>query len=153
MLLHLPARKPSRMTQDGQMETNSSKEVFVKKILWIIALAVLLGGASFSQLSAQSITGTWQGALKTGPQESRIVVKISTTDKDKLAAVTYAIDQGAQPIPVSAFTRNGSTVKWIIAAIGGSYEGRVSGDGNSIEGIWNQGGQPAPLNLTKATPE
>jgi uncharacterized protein (TIGR03435 family) len=124
-----------------------------KVMLAVIALAVLAGSASFSQLSAQNITGTWQGALKTSPQESRIVVKISTTDKDTLTAVTYAIDQGGQPIPVSALTRNGSTVKWTIAAIGGSYEGRVSGDGNSIEGTWNQGGQPAPLNLTKATPE
>ena len=110
-----------------------------KLTLWIIALAALPGSAF-----AQNITGTWQGALKAGPQELRIVVKISTTDKDKLTAITYSIDQGTQPIPASAFTRDGSTVKWTITAIDGSYEGKVSGDGNSITGTWNQGVTRAP---------
>ena len=36
--------------------------------------------------------------------------------------------------------------------IGGSYEGKLSGDGNSITGTWTQGA-PLPLNLTRATPE
>ena len=52
-------------------------------------------------LFAQTFTGTWQGALKI-PQapngELRIVIKISTTDKDTLQAEMYSIDQGGQPI-------------------------------------------------------
>jgi uncharacterized protein (TIGR03435 family) len=118
-----------------------------KLMLWIIALATVPGIA----LHAQNITGTWQGTLKPGPRDLRIVIKISLED-DKLKAVMYSIDQGAQPIPVSAITRDGSTVKMMVGAINGSYEGKLSGDGNSISGIWNQGA-PLPLNLARATPE
>jgi len=129
----------------------------VKKMLWIIALAALSGGASWSQLSAQNITGTWQGALKVqtpqGPQELRTVIKISTTDNDKLAAVFYSIDQQSPAIPATTFTRNGSAVKMTITALNGTYEGKVNADGNTIDGTWTQGGPVIPLVLTKATRE
>jgi bla regulator protein blaR1 len=121
-----------------------------KLTLWIIALAALPGSAF-----AQNITGTWQGAIQP-PQgqgrELRIVIKISTTDADKLAAVMYSIDQQSPAIPATTFTRNGSTVKMTVTPLNGTYEGKVSGDGNSIEGIWSQG-MPLTLNLVRATPE
>jgi uncharacterized protein (TIGR03435 family) len=80
------------------------------------------------------------------------VIKISTTDADKLTAVMYSIDQQSPAIPATTFARNGSTVKMTVAAVNGTYEGRVSADGNSIEGTWSQG-VPLPLKLTRATPE
>jgi|SRR5579871_5028411 len=119
----------------------------MRKSVMIIALAALSGGALF----AQNITGSWQGTLKAGPQELRIVIKISL-DNDKLKAVTYSIDQGGQPIPVSAITKDGSMIKMTVAAINGSYEGKLSADANSITGTWTQN-MPLPLNLTRATPE
>lgn len=122
----------------------------MKKLrLWVIALAALPG----SSVQAQTITGTWQGTLKNAQQDLRIVVKISTTEADKLAAVLYSIDQRSPGIPATTFTRDGSTVKMTVAPLNGSYEGKVSGDGNSISGTWTQGGPPAPLNLARATPE
>lgn len=119
----------------------------MRKLVMIIALAALSGGALF----AQNITGSWQGTLKAGPQGLRLVIKISL-DNDKLKAVTYSIDQGGQPIPVSAITKDGSTIKMTVAAINGSYEGKLSADANSITGTWTQG-MPLPLNLTRATAE
>jgi uncharacterized protein (TIGR03435 family) len=114
---------------------------------WIFALAALSGSAQ-----AQNITGSWQGSLQ-GPQGPplRIVIKI-TLDNDKLKAVAYSIDQNPTPIPVSAITKDGSTIKMTVAAINGSYEGKLTADGNSINGTWTQGA-PAPLNLARATPE
>ena len=120
-----------------------------KLMLWIIALAALPGSAF-----AQNITGTWQGAIQP-PQaqgrELRIVIKISTTDADKLAAVMYSIDQQSPAIPATTFTRNGSTVKMTVTPLNGTYEGKVSSDGNSIAGTWSQG-MPLTLNLVRATP-
>jgi uncharacterized protein (TIGR03435 family) len=115
-------------------------------MLWVIALAAWPGG-----LFAQNVTGTWQGTLKPGARDLRTVMKISLED-DKLKAVLYSIDQGGQPVPASAIAQNGSTVKMTFAAIGGDYEGKISGDGNSITGTWTQGA-PLPLNLTRATAE
>jgi uncharacterized protein (TIGR03435 family) len=115
----------------------------MKHFVPLLALAAL-------PLCAQNITGDWQGALKVGPQELRIVIKV-TLDDDKPKAVMYSIDQGGAPINATTFTKDGSLVKFTIAVINGSYEGKLSADGNTITGNWTQG-QPIPLTLTRATP-
>jgi uncharacterized protein (TIGR03435 family) len=115
-------------------------------MLRVIALTALSGGALFGQ----NITGNWQGTLKAGAQDLRIVFKI-TLDDDKLKATLYSIDQKAPGMAASSVTKEGSTVKIAIAGLG-SYEGKLSGDGNTIAGTWTQGA-PLPLNLTRATPE
>ena len=97
----------------------------VKKLmLWIIALALLSGGALLAQ--SQNVTGTWQGTLHAGRGDLRIVIKISRADDESLKAAMYSIDQGGQPIGASAITLQGSTIKISIAAIGGTYEGTLN---------------------------
>lgn len=121
-----------------------------KLMLWMTAFAVSCGGALF----AQNITGTWQGALQP-PQgaERRIVIKISRADDESLKAVLYSVDPPAQPINASAVSLQGSSVKMAVATLGGNYEGKLSGDGNSISGTFTQGGPAMPLILTRATTE
>jgi len=63
----------------------------------------------------------------------------------------YSIDQGAQGIPTSSVTVQGTAVKLPIAGIGGGFEGTLSADGNSIAGTWTQGPGRLPLTLTRAT--
>jgi uncharacterized protein (TIGR03435 family) len=113
---------------------------------WMIALAALPVAA----LHAQNIAGTWQGTLSPGPQTLRIVVKIAIGEDDKPKATMYSIDQGGQPIQASSITRSGSSIKMTVNPINGSYEGQLSGDGNTINGTWTQGA-PLPLNLVRAT--
>ena len=124
----------------------------MKKKLWILALPICFGNA----LLAQSFPGTWQGALKV-PQapngELRIVVKISTTPADKLAADFYSIDQRSPAIPATSVSGNGNALKMTIERLNGTYEGRMSADGKTINGTWTQQGNPLPLDLTRATPE
>ncbi len=120
--------------------------------LSIFALSALPGSA----LLAQNITGTWQGTLKvSGPNGSvdlRTVMKISRADNESLKGVIYTgIDQGAAPINTTSITLKGSAVKVSIAALNGTFEGTLSGDGNSISGKWTQGGPALPLNLVRAT--
>lgn len=117
-----------------------------KLMLWMIAFAALPGSA----LQAQNVTGSWQGTLEAGPRKLRIVFKISLED-DKLKATLYSIDQQGPGMPASTVTKDGSTIKIAIGGLG-SYEGKLSGDGNSISGTWTQGA-PLTLNLVRATPE
>jgi len=117
-----------------------------KLTLWIVALAALQGSA----IEAQNITGNWQGTLLAGPQKVRIVFKI-VLENDKLQATLRIVDQPAPPI-AATITRDGSTVKMTIPSINGTYEGKLSGDGNSIAGTWTQAA-PVALNLARATPE
>ena len=62
--------------------------------LWAFALAAL----PLSPLSAQSLTGTWQGTLQDG-KDLRIVFKISTSEKDALKGIMYNVDQDPLPLP------------------------------------------------------
>ncbi len=115
------------------------------------ALAALQGSA----LVAQTLTGTWQGALKV-PQapngELRLVVKISISEADKLKADFYSIDQQTPAIPATTVSQSGSIFKMAIATLNGNFEGRIGEDGKTITGTWTQGA-PLPLTLVKATPE
>ena len=58
---------------------------------FVMSMIAIAGFAGV--LQAQDITGTWQGTLKAGPQELRIVMKISS-DNGKLAAVFYVYLSG-----------------------------------------------------------
>jgi uncharacterized protein (TIGR03435 family) len=122
-----------------------------KLALWLMALAALPGSALQAQnVAAQNITGNWQGTLQAGPQKVRIVFTIALED-DKLKGTLHIIDQPSPPI-ATTITRDGSIVKMTIPSMNGTYEGKLSGDGNSIAGTWTQGAALA-LNLARATPE
>src|SRR5579863_4991732 len=115
-------------------------------LLSILALSAFPGSA----LLAQNIIGTWQGALKVnGPNGSvdvRTVMKISRADNQSLKGVFYTIDQDPTPINTTSITLKGSAVKVSIGQLNGTFEGTLSGDGNTISGNWTQGGPALPLN-------
>ena len=123
------------------------------KKIWLCSFAFIL--LQSGVLFGQTFAGTWQGALKI-PQapngELRTVVKISTTDADKLAAVFYSIDQNGQPISASTVTATGSNLKMTFIPLNGTFEGKLSADEKTIAGTWSQGAA-LPLTLTRATPE
>ena len=125
-----------------------------------LGLPVVLGLANTSPVcaqatapsAAQDLTGTWQGTLHVG-QDLRIVLKVSKADGGGYKAENYSIDQGGQALPVDKITLDGSTVKFSVKLIGGTYEGKLSADGKTIAGSWAQGPNPLPLNFERATPE
>jgi pimeloyl-ACP methyl ester carboxylesterase len=99
---------------------------------------------------AQDIAGDWQGTLKAGGQELRLVVKIGESASGGWKATLYSIDQSPNPIPVSTVTLLASNLKLNIEAVRAGYEGKVSADGNSIVGTWTQG-TALPFELRRAT--
>ena len=111
-----------------------------------VACMVLCGSAF-----AQDITGTYQGTIALG-KGLRIVLKIAKSDDGKGFKTTlYSIDQPqAPPLPAKTTTLTGGTLKIDIPQMGGSYEGKVSPDFQTITGTLNQGAG-IPLNLVKAT--
>jgi uncharacterized protein (TIGR03435 family) len=117
----------------------------MKKCLLVVALLV----ASFSlALRAQDLAGQWQGTLQVQGRDLRMVFKITTGGG--LKAVIYNIDQGGGlGLPANGTVQAGS-VKFEIPGINGSFEGRLSDDGSTIEGKFAQGQISAPLVLKKA---
>jgi uncharacterized protein (TIGR03435 family) len=129
-------------------------------VLVAVAFPAVFGVVNASPARAQAappspaldIAGNWQGTLHVG-QDLRIVLKVSKADGGGYKAENYSIDQGGQALPVDKITLEGSTVKFSVKMIGGTYEGKLSADGKTIAGNWAQGPNPLPLNFERATPE
>ena len=136
---------------------------FSRKLVLSTAAILAIGvpiffGVVREQLQAQvaaqkgEIAGTWQGTLHIPQKDLRTVLKITGTAPNNLKATLYSIDQGGQAIPASSVSFEGGVLKYAIEMIDGSYEGKMSADGNSITGTWKQGPGSLPLVLARATP-
>ena len=128
------------MVKPAVRKLNLSRKLLLR-VAGCLTAAVALFGVNAAQSLAQSpaenaiqgIAGTWQGTLHAG-RDLRTVVKITKGDDGGYKAVFYSIDQGGDGLPVTKITLDGSTVKMTLTAIGGSYEGKVSADGQTITG-------------------
>jgi uncharacterized protein (TIGR03435 family) len=113
-------------------------------ILSVLALAAFWGNTLF----AQDLAGAWQGTLHLG-NDLRIILKISKGDNG-WGVVSYSIDENAHGLKANAVTVEGATFRFSIAALGGTYEGKLSENGSTIVGTWTLRSQPLPLNFTRA---
>lgn len=123
----------------------------MKRIVAIIGLILLAAAA----LSAQDLNGNWQGALKVGTLQLRVILRVAKNDSGAWKASLCSIDQSPDwgaGIPVTSIALQGSGVKFAVDQIHGSYEGTLSANANTITGTWTQGA-PLPLELRRATPE
>jgi uncharacterized protein (TIGR03435 family) len=112
-----------------------------------LVISALLATSAF----AQDIAGTWQGTLQTPQRAIRLVMKVTRAADESLKAMFYSIDQNGQALPGNAVAFQGTVFKAAIPAVGGQYEGKLSADGNTINGTLTQG-SPQILNLVRATP-
>ena len=97
------------------------------------------------------MSGTWQGTLE-AEKSLRLILQVSKTEKG-WSGKMYSIDQGSFSMNTSSMMLDGSMFKYAIDMIGGSYQGTLSADGNSIVGTWTQGAKPLPLTFVRATKE
>jgi uncharacterized protein (TIGR03435 family) len=121
-----------------------------RTMMWVVALAMFLGGALHAQ--DRDIAGDWQGTLKAG-RDLRIVLRIYKGENGGLSAKMYSIDHGSQSMNASGVTLQGTNFKYSVPSVGGSYEGKLTADGKMITGTWTQGSQPLALTLVRATPD
>jgi pimeloyl-ACP methyl ester carboxylesterase len=98
---------------------------------------------------AQNIVGDWQGTLKAGGAELRLVLHVAKNDDGSLKATLDSVDQGANGIPVTAISLKDSMLNFTVDAVHGGYEGKVSADTAEINGTWTQG-QSLPLSFKRS---
>ena len=117
----------------------------------IISIAIFLILIATCAAQSQDIVGDWQGTLSAGGAELRLVLHISKGSDNALKATLDSIDQpGANGIPVNSITLKDSKLDLDVLSVHGTYEGKVSPDGNTISGTWTQN-QPLPLDFKRAT--
>ena len=98
-------------------------------------------------ITAQDITGEWNGALKVGGMQLRLVFHVEKNDK-AYSATMDSPDQGQKNIPMSKATFENNVLTIEMAAARINYTGTLFGL-DSITGTFSQGGQNFPMNLTR----
>ncbi len=100
---------------------------------------------------AQDITGDWNGALKFGGMQLRLVFHIAKTT-DGYSATMDSPDQGAKGIQMSKATFENSMLTVEMASMRIQYSGKLDNMG-FITGTFNQAGQSFPMDLARKTIE
>lgn len=114
---------------------------------WLVWPASVAG-----QEPPDPFAGTWQGTLQVpGGGELRVVFHIAAEAEGGLTATLDSPDQGATGIPVSQVKTSGDTLRLQVASIGGAYEGVLAASGDTVSGVWSQGGVSLDLDLGKTT--
>jgi pimeloyl-ACP methyl ester carboxylesterase len=113
-----------------------------------LILAALLSAVSAA--CAQSIIGDWQGTLKAGPAELRLLLHVTKGGDGSLKATLDSVDQGANGIPVTSIVLQDSKLNLKVDSVNGAYEGKVAADGTTITGTWVQK-EPLPLDFKRTT--
>ena len=90
--------------------------------------------------------GSWSGTLSSPAGELEMRVSL-TLDNDEWGAQMISVTQGNAQIPVESVTVEGDAISLAMPAIGGSYEGMLSDDGQRLEGTFAQMGTELPLVL------
>jgi len=114
----------------------------------VVARGLAVAAVFGSGLQAQDIAGDWQGTLQAG-KGLRLVLKVSKTEGGGSTAAAYSIDQTPDPMPVTSISLEAGVLKFSIASVRGTYEGKLSADGNSIQGFWTQNNGPRPLDFQR----
>ena len=114
----------------------------------IILVTILAQG----WVHAQDIAGDWQGILKIGKNEGRLVVRIAKGIDGTWTAEESTPDDGSNPVPASSVVFDGKTIKIVFEAIRATYDGTLNAGRNGFKGTLTQGSS-TPLDLDRATEE
>src|ERR1019366_355815 len=117
----------------------------MKRFLAIAALTFLAATVA----RAQDIAGDWQGTIKTGMGELRLVLHVAKNADGTFKALVDSPDQGAAGVPIDSITLEGNKLRFASAVLKAAYEGTLKGN-DSINGNWTQG-QKLPLDFKKTT--
>lgn len=98
-------------------------------------------------LTAQDITGQWNGVLKAPGAQLTVVLHVTKVDNGYTATMDSP-DQGVKGIPVPTISFEDTTLKFAIPAGSVSYEGTINKD-QTITGSFTQQGYAMPLNFSR----
>lgn len=118
----------------------------VRTFLWLLLATLTLSSALPS--AAQNIAGYWQGMLHVREGDSLTLGMFVRQQGDTLNLVLDSPDQYALDIPVGGISFADSSLSWKAPSINASFVGRLSADGQRIEGAFKQG-KSFPLTLAR----
>jgi hypothetical protein len=110
-----------------------------------LTAAMLIAGPAMAQAPA-AYDGVWAGALSAGGQTLHLELTLKTAGGETTGELNSR-DQDTV-IPVTGVKTDGGELSVLFLAVGGELKAKLSPDGKTLSGTWNQGAT-FPLTLTK----
>ena len=113
----------------------------------ILILATFLGALC---MKAAEIDGTWNAKLDVTPQVSlRLVLHVSNAGTEESSVTMDSPDQSAYGIPMTINYLSADSISVGVSQIMMNYNGSLQGD--TIKGVFSQGGLSLPLNFVRGS--
>lgn len=109
------------------------------------ALLLLATLAAPAPAPAAVADGVWEGRIGS-VLRCRIHLRTSPTGRE---AFFDSPDQGATDLPLALVHLSDDSITVDLVAAGARFRGRFADGGRALRGTWSQGGQDAPLELTR----
>ncbi|MGD0786862.1 MAG: serine hydrolase domain-containing protein [Terracidiphilus sp.] len=94
------------------------------------------------------VDGIWLGALEAGGQSLRLQLQVKSDAAGKEYCTLDSLDQRAMGLECSKVVFAAPEFSFDVPIVHGSWAGKLSADGNSLSGTWNQG-SPMALNFKR----
>jgi pimeloyl-ACP methyl ester carboxylesterase len=98
---------------------------------------------------AQTITigleGDWDAKLQAGEAVIHLVLHLAKASDGSVKATIDSLDQGVYGIEVTSYSQKNLTLRFTVSSVSASFEGRISTDHRTIDGVWTQGSASLPL--------
>ena len=100
---------------------------------------------------AQPVTigldGDWDGKLQAGEAVIHLVLHLAKAPDGPVKATIDSLDQGVYGIEVTSYSQKNLTLRFTVSSVSASFEGRISTDHRTIDGVWTQGSASLPLSF------
>lgn len=126
-----------RKRRGKQMKTYglNTSTIVLSLLLLFMAEMMLFSPVQAHTLQDKEIEGMWQGVLKYSGIELRIIFTISRSQDNTITATMDVPEQNATDIPVDKVVFDGSTLRLEITPIEGVFKGKLTEDGERIDGL------------------
>lgn len=98
---------------------------------------------------ASGFDDEWEGTLRAGEAELKLTLHVSGEKGGELRAKLDSPEQGVYGMEASPVSGAQNTLHFEIATVGAMFEGKLTADGKTIAGTWNQGGEKFPLSFSR----
>src|SRR5262252_10108751 len=117
-------------------------------IAFLLSLSSIL---TFAAVQQSPIAGHWEGAIKLPTGALNISVDFTAASDGKLAAAITIPQQGAKDLPLANVGFDNGEVTFGLPNVPGDpkFRGKLSADGQKIEGTFSQGGADLPCSLER----
>jgi uncharacterized protein len=121
------------------------------RVLLLLTLSANCLQAQTGKVVPASPEGVYAGALQAGEAQLHLMLHLSKGANGGWHASLDSLDQGVMAFEATSVSVAAGKLKLEIASVGARYEGKISDDHQTIDGLWSQGSASLPLVFKRAS--